>query len=118
MNHSRAASAVAQALLTVISSQAHEGLKLPKVVEALFVGRLLLAMQVDQLHDSSTEFHGVLEYLLLSLHGVICIFRVLVDLIDVRHSKNSHGGRLRFKSAQDGHALLCLGVVAGISAQG
>jgi len=93
-------------------------MKLPKVVKALFEDPLLLSMHVDELHDSSTEFHGVLEYLLLSLHGVICIFRVLVDLVNVSNCKNSHGGRLRLESAQVGHALWCLGVVAGISTHG
>jgi hypothetical protein len=124
LNHSRAAPAVAQALLTVIASKAHESLKLPNVVEALFEDWLLLAMHVDELHDSSTQFHGVFEYLLLGLHGVICILGVLVDLIDTRNQQTTDWGRLRLKSAQDGYALLrkiwwllCFEVVAVIAAQ-
>lgn len=69
----------------MVGSETHESLKLPNVVKALFEDILLLAVRVDELHDSSTQFHGVLEYLLLCLHGVICVLRVLVDLVNVRN---------------------------------
>ena len=75
-------------------------------------------MHVNELHDSTTQLHGVLEYLLLGLHRVIRILRVLVDLVTIRNLQTGCRGRLGLERAQDGHALLCLGVVSMITAHG